>query len=159
MAIEGELSVRLAWDGREVRGVNIASTRPFATARVLAGMTPTDASATVARLYSICCCAQETASARALDAASGVDPAPACDAGTVPVELEAIQEYMWRVLIDWPEAMGREANVPPVSDARRRIAEAQKSHRVSDAATPFRRKRSERSYRRSRRSPRRTSTA
>jgi hypothetical protein len=132
MAIEGELSVRLAWNGREVQGVSIASTRPFATARVLAGMSPREASATVRRLYSICGCAQETASARALDAASGVDPAPAIDAGTVPVELEAIQEYLWRMLIDWPQAMGREANVPPVADARRRIADAQKSYRAVD---------------------------
>jgi len=131
MAIEGELDVRLAWDGRSVRGVSIASSRPFAAARVLAGMAAADASATVARLYSICGCAQETASARALDAAAGVDPAPANEAGAVPVALEAIQEYLWRVLIDWPQAMGRDANVPPVADARRRIADAQKSYRAA----------------------------
>ena len=69
MAIEGELCVRLGWDGRAVHGVHIASTRPFAAARVLTGMLPAEASATVARLYSICSCAQETASARALAAA------------------------------------------------------------------------------------------
>ncbi len=125
MAIEGELNVRLAWDGRNVHGVSIVSTRPFAAARVLAGMAPAEATATVARLFGICGIAQETASAGALDAASGADPAAAAHADAVPVELEAIQEYLWRLLIDWPQAMGREMNVAPVADVRRRIADAQ----------------------------------
>jgi Ni,Fe-hydrogenase I large subunit len=131
MAIEGELNVRLAWDGRDVRGVSIVSTRPFAATRVLRGMAPAEATATVARLFGVCGIAQETAAASALDAASGVDPAAAVHAGTVPVELEAIQEYLWRLLLDWPQAMGREMNVPPVAEARQRIADAQKSHRVA----------------------------
>ena len=131
MAIEGELNVRLAWDGRNVHGVSVVSTRPFAAARVLAGMAPAEATATVARLFGICGIAQESASAGALDAASGADPAAAAHADAVPVELEAIQEYLWRLLIDWPQAMGREMNVAPVADARRRIADAQKSYRAA----------------------------
>ena len=136
MAIEGELCVRLGWDGRAVHGVHIASTRPFAAARVLTGMLPAEASATVARLYSICSCAQETASARALAAAAGIDAAAASERATVPVQLEAIQEYLWRILIDWPQAMGRDAIVPPVAEARRRVADALGSLRATDDAMP-----------------------
>ena len=132
MAIEGELRVRLGWDGRTVRGVRIASSRPFAASRVLTGMRAVDASATVARLYSICSCAQETASAQALAAAAGIDCAATLDRSTGSVKLEAIQEYLWRILIDWPQAMGREALVPPVAEARRRIADAQRSLRAAN---------------------------
>ncbi len=135
MAIEGELRVRLGWDGRAVRSVRIASTRPFAAARLLTGMVPSDASATVARLYSICSCAQETASARALEAAAGDDVAVP-DRASVAVKLEAIQEYLWRILIDWPQAMGRDALVPPVAEARRRISEMQRALRAADEAGP-----------------------
>ena len=136
MAIEGELRVRLDWDGRAVHGVHIASTRPFAAARVLTGMLPADASATVARLYSICSCAQETASVRALAAAAGIDAASTLDRATVAVQLEAIQEYLWRILIDWPQAMRRDALIPPVAEARRSIADAQGSRRATDAPMP-----------------------
>ncbi len=37
VTIEGELIVRLAWDGRRVNRVALRSTRPYAAARVLAG--------------------------------------------------------------------------------------------------------------------------
>jgi hypothetical protein len=134
VTLEGELRVRLEWDGRTVRGVHIASTRPFAAARVLTGMRPADTSAMVARLYSICSCAQETASAHALAAAAQDDCAHASESSRTSVQLEAIQEYLWRILIDWPQAMGKDARVPPVADARRRIAEAQAALRATGVA-------------------------
>ena len=42
VTIEGELTVRLDWDGRRVRKATVRSTRPFVAARVLAGRTPDD---------------------------------------------------------------------------------------------------------------------
>ncbi len=38
--------------------------------------------------------------------------------------LEAIAEYLWRILIDWPEAMGHPRMTWPVAAVRRRIAAA-----------------------------------
>ena len=63
VTIEGELVVRLAWDGRRVRGVRIRSTRPFAAARVLGGKTGAEAAAMVPLLFSICGRAQGAAAA------------------------------------------------------------------------------------------------
>ncbi len=73
VTIEGELTVRLAWDGGRVRDVAIASSRPFAIARVLAGRTADEAAAIVPRLYSLCAGAQGAAAATALDAAGARD--------------------------------------------------------------------------------------
>jgi Ni,Fe-hydrogenase I large subunit len=77
----------------------------------------------VPRLYSICGRAQGAAAAAAIEEAEGIEPA----FDTVvererTVVLEAIQEYLWRILIDWPEAMGRSRQSSPVAAARRRIA-------------------------------------
>ena len=75
MTIEGELTVRLDWDGRRVTGVDVRSTRPFAATRILAGKTPAAAAATVPKLFAICGGAQGAAAASALAAAgaAGVD--------------------------------------------------------------------------------------
>jgi uptake hydrogenase large subunit len=40
----------------------------------------------------------------------------------VGVVLETVQEYFWRLLIDWPQAMGRESLATPVATARHSIA-------------------------------------
>ena len=123
MTIEGELTVRLDWDGRRVRRATLRSTRPFAAPRVLVSRTPGEALRTVPLLFSICAHAQAAAAAGAIEAATG----RAGDAATVAareatVRLETIQEYLWRILIDWPRATGREADVLPVAAARRVIA-------------------------------------
>ena len=123
MTLAGDIAVRLAWDGRSVCEVRIRSTRPFASGRVLAGKTGAEAAAMVPLLYSICGRAQGAAAAAAIDAAEGIEPASATMAERErTVVLEAIQEYLWRILIDWPEAMGRSRQSSPVAVARRRIA-------------------------------------
>ena len=123
MTIEGDLTVRLAWDGRQVRRVAIRSSRPFAITRVLAGRTPAEAGAMVPRLYSICGGAQGAAAAAALDAASAHSHDPRREAEReLTTVLEAAQEHCWRLLIDWPKAMGRDAVTAPVAAARREIA-------------------------------------
>lgn len=116
-----------------MRAVTVRSTRPFAAARVLRGRTPADAVATVPRLFSVCGRAQEAAAASALSAARG----GAEDAGTRAarvrdVRLETIQEYFRRILVDWPEAMGRAPATAPVAAALRSIARATRT--TGDAA-------------------------
>jgi uptake hydrogenase large subunit len=122
VTIEGELTVRLEWDGRRVTGVDVRSSRPFAAARILAGKTPAAAAAAVPKLFAICGGAQGAAAASALAAAgaTGVDADPARNEHGVV--LEAAQEYFWRLLIDWPQAMGEEAVATPVASVRHRIA-------------------------------------
>ena len=123
MTIEGEIIVRLDWNHRVVRSATVQSSRPFAAARVLGGRTPADAAAMVPLLFSVCGCAQEAAAAGALEAAEGATaPANTVAERELSVLLETIQEYFRRILIDWPQAMGRTGTPEPVAAARRLIA-------------------------------------
>lgn len=123
MAIEGELTVRLVVAPGSIRTVEVRSTRPFAAARVLAGRFPAEAVALAPRLFSICAQAQGAAAAGAVGAAVGALPDP--DSSTArerTVRLETIQEYVTRLLIDWPRAAGVAPDPAPVAEARRVIA-------------------------------------
>ncbi len=124
MSIEGELVVKLDWDGQRVRGVGVRSTRPQAAARVLIGKTASDAAATVPLLFSVCGGAQGAAAACALAAAGAEgfrESDPSRDTGVL---IESLQQGFWHLLIDWPDAMGSAPQLPPLSAARRLIAAA-----------------------------------
>lgn len=137
MSLEGELVVRLAWDGHRVQEARVASTRPFAAARVLQGKTPVEAVAMVPWLFSVCGCAQSSAAAQALASAGASfdDATPATD-----VVLETAQEYFWRLLIDWPQTMHHGVDAASVADVRRRIADHKNGHalkRGADGSAPL----------------------
>jgi hypothetical protein len=118
MSLEGELVVHLAWDGHRVQEARVTSTRPFAASRVLEGKTPAEAAAMVPQLFSICSCAQGAAAVHALAGAGARVAATA----PIVVVLETVQEYFWRLLIDWPQAMHHRIDAATVSDVRRGIA-------------------------------------
>ncbi len=123
MTIEGELTVRLAWDGARVRGVDIRSTRPLAVPAVLQGRSVDEAAALVPRLFSVCAHAQGAAAAGALGAASGREANDSMRAArTLAVLLEAIQENLRRLLVDAPSAQGLDPEVAAVARARKAIA-------------------------------------
>jgi Ni,Fe-hydrogenase I large subunit len=124
VAIEGEITVRLDWNGRRVTDVDIRSTRPFAAARILAGKTPADAVATAAMLFSVCGGAQAAAAASALAAAGATDVRADRARHERGVALETMQEHFWRLLIDWPQVLGSAPEPTPVAAARYRIAAA-----------------------------------
>ena len=119
MSLEGELAVRVAWDGHRVRDASVASTRPLAASRVLEGKTPAEAAAIVPLLFSICGCAQRAAAVHALAGAGA-----RFDAVSAPIDLvlETVQEYFWRLLIDWPQTMHHPIDATSVADVRRSIA-------------------------------------
>lgn len=125
MAIEGEIAVTLDWDGTRVRRVIVRSSRPFAASRVLVGREPSVAVAMAPRLFSICAQAQAAASSSAVAMAGG---APLDTSALALLErrvlLENVQEYLWRLLIDLPKAMGGEPVFAPVGAARAAIVEA-----------------------------------
>jgi len=135
VSIEGELSIRLDWDGARVIGVAIRSTRPVVAGRLLAGKGAREAASMLPRLYSICGRAQAAAAHRAIDAATGTESA-AANAGALEnaVLLETVQEYLWRLLIDWPQAMGRQPSIAAVAPVRRQLAAAiARQHANEDA--------------------------
>jgi len=123
MTREGELIVRLPWDGRQVHGPMVSSTRPLVAPRMFADRSPAQVIAMVPLLFSICGGAQRAAASAALAAAGAQDIAPSA-ADERGVVLETVQEYFWRVLIDWPQAVGRQTYATPVASVRHRIAAA-----------------------------------
>jgi hypothetical protein len=125
MSLEGELVVHLAWDGYRVQDARVTSTRPLAASRVLEGKTPAEAAAMVPLLFSICSCAQHAAAVHALAGAGArVDAART----STDVVLETVQEYFWRLLIDWPQTMHHPIDAPSVARVRRSIASRTSEH-------------------------------
>ncbi len=122
MPIEGELAIRLRFDGAHVREVAIDSTRPHVADRLLAGRPVDEAVALVPRLFSICGRAQGIAAELAVEAARGVDGAAQAAERTRAIEAEIAQEYLWRALIDWPQAVGREPDADALAAVRASLA-------------------------------------
>ncbi len=121
MSIEGEITVTLHWDGSRVRHVGLGSTRPLAAARVLLGRSPGDAAALVPRLYAVCGHAQGAACAAALRAAGADENSVPLVSGWV-VALEALQETLWRLLIDAPRSLSLPPQAAAVGRARAAVA-------------------------------------
>lgn len=122
MSIEGELTIRLRFDGAHVREVAIDSTRPHVAERLLAGKPVDEAVGLVPRLFSICGRAQGIAAQLAAEAARGVNSAPMAAARTRAIEAEIAQEYLWRALIDWPQAVDREPDTEALAAVRGTLA-------------------------------------
>ena len=99
----GNVRLRIIWDSEVIQGVAVKSTRPQAY-RLLTGRLPANAVQLVPMLYSICGKAQQAAVQVATSAAQG---------GKLPQDLalerqvtcEAMQEHLWRLLLDWPERL------------------------------------------------------
>jgi hypothetical protein len=135
MSIEGELTIRLRFDGAHVREVAIDLTRPHVADRLLAGRPVDEAVALVPRLFSICGRAQGIAAQLAVEAARGGDGEPDAAARTRAIEAEIAQEYLWRALIDWPQAVDREPNTAALAAVRGALADggAASTRTVRDA--------------------------
>ncbi|MFZ5539013.1 MAG: nickel-dependent hydrogenase large subunit [Pseudomonadota bacterium] len=122
MKLEGELAIRLRFDGAHVRDVAIDSTRPHVADRLLAGRPVDEAVALVPRLFAICGRAQGIAAQLAAEAARGADSGPMAAARTRAIEAEIAQEYLWRALIDWPQAVDREPDTEALAAVRAALA-------------------------------------
>lgn len=121
MNLDGKLDFSLRWDGARVQGVAIESTRAVGASRVLEGKPPAEMARLVAMLFSLCGRAQGIASLRAWEAAEAVDAPPATAlAREWVVAAEAVLENLWRLLLDWPEALGEETTAVPEFAAWRR---------------------------------------
>ncbi len=132
MTLEGELLVCLDWDGARVRNVAVKSTRPLVASRILTGKTAVDAAATIPLLYSICGGAQGAAAACAMAAAGAAGFAADVPERNTGIVVEALQEGFWHLLIGWPNAMGSDPQVTPVTAARYLIATSTRKSDGSD---------------------------
>jgi Ni,Fe-hydrogenase I large subunit len=121
--LEGELVVRVGWSGGHVTAVDVMSSRPHLAGRVLAGRTVTEAIDLVPRLFSICGRSQGVAAALAFEAAAGRVPEETMvRSREAIVRVEAAQEVLRRVLLDWPRLAGDAPDASALADARRAVA-------------------------------------
>lgn len=100
------LEIGIGWRAGAIERVELRSHRPD-TSRLLPGRTPAEAMALLGRLYTVCGHAQRAAAELALGAALGREPAAARRVELrLACEREAVQEHLWRLLVDWPKKLG-----------------------------------------------------
>lgn len=122
MIAEGKLEFEVAWDGKQITGAAVNSSRPILACRVLEGKPAAQAVASVPLLFSICGRAQTVAAAAALEAAAGRQPpAPVGRLRELAVTAECAQEHLWRFLIDLPVLLGEPARSGRFVVMRRRF--------------------------------------
>lgn len=122
MNLDGRLSFSVSWDGASVQSVAVESSRAVGASRVLEGKAPEEAAKLVPMLFSLCGRAQGVAALRAWEAAVGADAESATKtAREWVVAAEAVLENLWRLLLDWPEAMGEVPGAAEFVAWRRRL--------------------------------------
>jgi hypothetical protein len=100
------LRIEIGWAGGAIERVELRSHRPD-TSRLLPGRTPAEALALLGRLYAVCGQAQRAAAELALGAALARPPSVARREELLrECAREAVQEHLWRVLVDWPKKLG-----------------------------------------------------
>jgi len=119
--LAGELKVTVRVRNGRAEQTLIESTRPQLADRLLAGRDAAEAVAMAPRLFSICGRSQQVAAELAVAAARGAT-GPAEEAQVRRVEAEMAQEYLWRSLIDWPRAVGSDADEATLAAARSALA-------------------------------------
>lgn len=131
---EGGLALDVAWDGKQITGASVCSTRPLRVSRVLEGKPAVQAIAMVPLLFSVCGRAQTVAAASALEAAAGCLPGdPARRQRELLVAAEGAQEHLWRFLLDLPALLGQAPRQERFMAMRRRF-EAWRRGAVSPTA-------------------------
>lgn len=122
MNTEGKIGLHLHWDGSRITSASITPRALPAIDALLCGKQPSQALQIIPAVFSLCGKAQAAAAAAALDAAqSGGVPA-------VPprrerlVLMEALQELLWRFLLDLPRLAGLPPDVQCLASLRRRFA-------------------------------------
>ncbi len=109
MTSAGLLVVRAEWVGRQFGQIAVRLQRP-PVAQLFVGQIPEAVVKTIPYLYTLCAHAQRAAAQAALAAAMGEARRPVDD-GELWVEL--LHENFWRLLLDWPTALG----LPPAQSA------------------------------------------
>lgn len=110
MSIEGQIHIQL--DPGSSAAVSISSSRPRQLLQLLQGLEPQALQQKIPLLYALCGKAQWLAATRALQAVSSDTALP--DHLTVTprqqraVVVEALQEYLWRFLMDLPQRLHKQ---------------------------------------------------
>ncbi|WP_136417697.1 nickel-dependent hydrogenase large subunit [Herbaspirillum sp. ST 5-3] len=104
MSLEGKIRIKLDWDGRHVTAAALQPRKLVPIQTLLHGKRPEHALQIISMLFSLCGKAQTAAAATALQAAGdATSRVPAWRERAVAAE--ALQELLWRFLIDLPRLM------------------------------------------------------
>ena len=134
MTLEGQIRIRLSWDGRQVCGVRIAPRSLAPIRALLRSKQPAEAVRMLPMIFSLCGQAQAAAAAAALQAAGATNAG--CTAPSLSLErcvlLEALQELLWRLLLDLPTLMQGSPAMDSFARLRRALTECKAE--VAEAA-------------------------
>lgn len=98
----GQLDIRAAYRDGQLQEIAVDLRRP-PVSRLFVGQAPEVVVKTVPYLYSLCSEAQRAAAQAALAVAGDGQPRPVNDAA---LWTEVLHETLWRLLLDWPAALG-----------------------------------------------------
>lgn len=119
------LNVTLHPDGDVIGAVTVTSERLVTASQVLRGQPVGQALKILPLLFSLCGQAQQVAGERAVEAAQGRTPDDATEARRKAVlAVEAVQELITPMLMDWPALLGELADMPLVRRLRGACREA-----------------------------------
>lgn len=111
MEIEGSLIIRLQTRLAAANVVSIESSRPLYTSRVFIGKDITESLRLIPLLFNICATAQSCAAVRACEQALGQQAAAEIERKRdLLVNMETLREHLWRILLDWPAFIDRDAD-------------------------------------------------
>lgn len=102
MTSPGQLLVRATHEGGALRDIAVDLQRPSVT-RLFIGQLPDVVIKTVPYLFTLCAHAQRVAAQAAVNAALGETPRTPDHA---ELWIEVLHENLWRLLLDWPVAVG-----------------------------------------------------
>jgi uptake hydrogenase large subunit len=125
----GSVDLRLDWRAGRLLLVSAASRRPPA-ARLLRGLSVAAARERVPRLFSLCSKAQAAVAQAAL--ASAVEQPAEADGDAA--RREAIQEHLWRLLLDWPQLLRQPSSASVFANWFKRLQTPQGSRDVAELA-------------------------
>lgn len=122
MIDEGRLNLEIAWNGKQITGAMMSSTRALHASRVLEGKPAAQVIGMVPLLFSVCGRSQTVAAAAALEAASGHEMrAPVERLRELVVAAECVHEHLWRLLLDLPALLGEPQRKELFTGMRRRF--------------------------------------
>lgn len=120
---EGKLRIQIRVEKGVIAAVALASTRPVSAGSVLVGRRLDEALALLPHLFSLCGVAQAVAGLRAMENALGlVVPPPQAAARQLLVAAEALEQTVWRILIDGPRCIGVDPALESLKPLRRALA-------------------------------------
>lgn len=123
-ALDASLVLRIEVEADRIARVGIHRGRLVQAASVLEGRSVESALETLPYLYRLCGIAQGVAGLRAVEAAFDCGPGPGGRAArSLFVAFEALEQSLWRILLDWPRCVGGCADENALKLFRKRLAE------------------------------------